>query len=42
MDFYLILDGSDKFIGFINGDIDPQVLATEYDDQVININLGDD
>ena len=37
MEFYLILDNSNKFIGLINGDIDPQTVATEDDDQIINI-----
>ncbi len=38
MKIYLILDNSDNFIGIINGDIDPKTVATEDDDQIININ----
>ena len=40
MEFYLILDSSYNFIGLINGDINPQIIATEDDDQVINININ--
>lgn len=39
MKFYLILDDSNKFIGFINGDIDPKTVATESSDQIINIDI---
>ena len=38
----LILDSNNKFIGLINNEIDPNTIATEYDDQIIEIKLGDD
>ena len=37
MEFYLTLDNSNKFIGLINGDINPKTVATKNDDQIINI-----
>lgn len=41
MQLILILDSSNKFIGLINKDIDPKTLATEYDDQIIEINISE-